>query len=414
MTNTKDQQLAIDKLSRLKVGALFMEMGTGKTKTALELIASKAHKCDYVLWICPCSIKNEIRSEQEKWHPELELDIVGVESIGQSDRIYMETRSKMEGKRCFIVVDESLKIKNIRAKRTQRVLELGKLAEYKLILNGTPLSKNIMDLWTQMEFLSPKILGMTYRQFRECYAIYWQKSRHIFVIEGQTNVEHLISKIQPYIFDAELDIAPLKHYYNEYYWMSSSEEEAYANIKYQAFVEWELSDDEYMDILGLFAKLQAFYTQCEDKRESLNKLIEKIDGKVVVFVKYLASIPDDALKLTGDMTETQREEQIRLFRDGDENSVLYITYGCGAFGLNLQFCHNVIFAEHTFDYATRVQAEARVYRLGQEEDVHYYDLACDCGMEDLILKNRGHKESLLSEVKEEIEKKGAEEWLKSI
>ena len=55
------QQAAFEKLSRLKVGALFMEMGTGKTKVALDLIASKRHRIDYVLWICPCSLKGEIK-----------------------------------------------------------------------------------------------------------------------------------------------------------------------------------------------------------------------------------------------------------------------------------------------------------------------------------------------------------------
>lgn len=156
MTNI--QQAAVEKLSRLKVGALFMEMGTGKTKVALDLIASKAHKVDYILWICPCSLKGEIEAERKKWHPELTLDVVGCESIGSSDRIYLEVLKKAEESKTFIVVDESLKIKNRHAKRTQRIIKLGENAEYKLILNGTPISKSYCDLWAQMEFLSPKIL----------------------------------------------------------------------------------------------------------------------------------------------------------------------------------------------------------------------------------------------------------------
>ena len=59
------QELAFEKLSKLKVGALFMEMGTGKTKVALDLIASKKDKVDYILWICPFSIKNEIEQERK-------------------------------------------------------------------------------------------------------------------------------------------------------------------------------------------------------------------------------------------------------------------------------------------------------------------------------------------------------------
>ena len=53
MNNSNVQQRAINKLNRLKVGALFMEMGTGKTKVALDLMAYKK-KADYLLWICPC------------------------------------------------------------------------------------------------------------------------------------------------------------------------------------------------------------------------------------------------------------------------------------------------------------------------------------------------------------------------
>lgn len=162
--NSEEQQAAFEKLNRLKVGALFMEMGTGKTKVALDLIASKRDKVDYILWICPCSLKQEIEQERGKWHPEIIMDVVGVESIAQSDRIYLQTLKKAEGRKIFIVVDESLKIKNIKAKRTQRILKLGEIAEYKLILNGTPLSKNVLDLWTQMQFLSPKILDMSYSQ----------------------------------------------------------------------------------------------------------------------------------------------------------------------------------------------------------------------------------------------------------
>ena len=62
MTN---QEKAFEKLSKLKCGALFMEMGTGKTKVALDLINSKLNKIDYVLWICPVSIKNEIEAEKK-------------------------------------------------------------------------------------------------------------------------------------------------------------------------------------------------------------------------------------------------------------------------------------------------------------------------------------------------------------
>ena len=58
------QREAYDKLCGLKIGALYMEMGTGKTRTALELIKHRIDqgKINHVIWLCPCSIKGDIRA----------------------------------------------------------------------------------------------------------------------------------------------------------------------------------------------------------------------------------------------------------------------------------------------------------------------------------------------------------------
>lgn len=62
------QSKAVDKLSKLKVGALYMEQGTGKTRTALEIIKTKMDKgkINVVLWLCPCSVKNNLREDIKK------------------------------------------------------------------------------------------------------------------------------------------------------------------------------------------------------------------------------------------------------------------------------------------------------------------------------------------------------------
>lgn len=401
MTN---QEKAFEKLSKLKVGAIFSETGTGKTKVALDLMASKAHKADYLLWICPCSIKHEIEAEKEKWHPELEFDVVGVESLGQSDRIYLQTMKKMEHKKCFIVVDESLKIKNIRAKRTRRVIKLGQMAEYRLILNGTPLSRNVLDLYTQMNFLSPKILDMSYLEYKNNYCEYYVRGRLKGLVKAQYNIEHLVSKIEPYIVDSDLDIEPKKEYHDYHYFLENHE--AYEETKEKYLEQYdELMD---FDFYAMITELQRIY--CRDKKEDLEWLIEKIKEPVIVFVRFLESIPDGALRIDGSVKD--RKGVIEQFME--HGGVLYITYGCGSYGLNLQFCHNIIFAEHCFDYAQRIQAEARIYRMGQTEDVHYYNLWCDTGLEQMIQASLDKKEGLLREVKAEISRKGMKQWVKSL
>jgi SNF2 family DNA or RNA helicase len=398
------QKQAFEKLSKLKVGALFMEMGTGKTKVALDLISSKRNKVDYILWICPYSLKSEIKAELIKWHPDLQLDIIGCESIGQSDRVYLETFRKVDNGRAFIVVDERLKIKNKEAKRTERILKLGEIAEYKLILNGTPLSKNVLDLWTQMQFLSPKILSMNYNQFKNTYCEYYIRGKLKGLVKKQHNVEHLISRIQPYIFDCELDIESKKNYAN--YTYSLEDSQGYGKLKER------LLQVPIFDFLAVSQTLQGFYCRSKEKAKMVENLINQIDDRVIVFVKFLEDIPKGATAITGNMNTAERERTIADFKDG-KTKVLYITYGCGAFGLNLQFCKHIIFADHTFDYSQRIQAEARIYRTGQTEDVNYYNLWCEVGLERLIQASLNKKSNLLDEIKKEIDRKGTE-WLKDM
>ena len=401
-----NQQNAFDKLSKLKVGALFMEMGTGKTKIALDLINSKLKKIDYALWICPFSIKNEIENERKKWHPNLSIDIVGVESISQSDNTYLKTLWKVKANKTFIVVDESLKIKNLKAKRTERILELGKYASYKLILNGTPLSKNVLDLYTQMNFLSPKILNMSFSQFKNQYCEYYIHGKLKNKVKKQHNIEHLISLIQPYIYDAELDLGKNKTYTSIEYGIENAEE--YESIK-RSFLRFDTD----ISFFALSNALQHCYCSSKHKFKEMYKLIDSLDTQIIVFVKFLDSIPENAKRITGELSNKERESILESFKN-KEFKVLYITYGCGAFGLNLQYCKHMIFADHTFDYAQRLQAEARIFRLGQTDDVHYYNLNCICGLDRLIRGCLDKKIKLLDEVKKEINKVGVEEWLKTI
>lgn len=372
-----------------------MEMGTGKTKVALDLINSKSNKIDYILWICPFSIKNEIIKERDKWYPAMKINVVGCETIGSSDRTYLEILKKVSTSKTFIVVDESLKIKNINAKRTRRIIEFGGYAQYKLILNGTPITKNVIDLWAQMEFLSPKILKMSFNQFKNTYCEYYIRGRLKGMVKKQHNIEHLISLIEPYIFDCDLDIEAKKMYYNYFYDVDIFQ---YSSLKNEL-----LECITNIDFFVLTTKLQQFYTTY--KEEMLKELLGQINDQVIIFVKYLDSIPAGANKIVGDMNTKERKQVIDKFERGDFKE-LYITYGCGSYGLNLQFCRNIIFAEHCFDYSQRIQAEARIYRIGQNYDVNYYNLWCNVGLEKMIQSSLNKKSNLLNEIKKEIDKKG--------
>ena len=177
------QQTAVKtKLLPNKVGALFMKPGTGKTRPTLEIVNS-VQDVDLVVWIGPLrSIKPKdglpsIIDEINKWGGFNCPNVVymGIETLQLSDRAYLQLYKQISTAwRCFMVVDESIKMKNFEAKRTQRMLELGKMVEYKLILNGTPITKNLLDLWSQIHFLSPLILRMDYAEFKNTFLKYTQ------------------------------------------------------------------------------------------------------------------------------------------------------------------------------------------------------------------------------------------------
>ena len=211
MNSTQDQQKAFDKLSTLKAGALFMKMGTGKTKVAIELISSKQHLIDCIIWIAPASLIREHSYLQEikKWSGGLNkpISFFSIEAISSSDQIFLEIVKIARNNKNFCVIDESLTIKNTEAKRTKRLLTYYQMFDFRLILNGTPLTKGLIDLYSQIQFISPKILNMTESQFAHNFLQFkkdgwrpWQRW------SLPANEQALIEIIRPYIFDCDLEI----------------------------------------------------------------------------------------------------------------------------------------------------------------------------------------------------------------
>lgn len=369
-----DQQSAVNKLEKLRVGALFMEPGTGKTLTALKLIESS--KADWVLFMVPFQTKKNLQNELDKWGFKMPYRIEGVESLSNSDRLYLELMAEIKKhKRVFMVVDESLKIKNRAAKRTQRIMELGSLSYYRLILNGTPISRNILDLWTQMEFLSPKILKMRFSQFENTFIEYkYLPDEKRLIYKDQYNIDYLYSLIEPYVFDAKLNLEISKLNKNVEYSISNTDE--YQEIRAEFL--FSLSSMRDVEFLAYTQKMQMSYTLDSGKIKCIDGLIKDNPEPTILFCKYVKT--QDYLK--------KRYPQCKV-----------LTYGKGTLGLNLQAYKNMIFVDKTWDYAQLEQAQRRIYRIGQENNVKFFYLTGDVGLEKLIDKCIRKKTSILDEFK---------------
>ena len=398
------QKQAVEKLSKLRAGALFMQMGTGKTKVAFDLIKAQQDNFDVVIWIAPASlIKNDgYQAEIKKWSVGLNkpISFFSIEGVSASDYKYLDMRALASSKRSFCVVDESITIKNTDAGRTQRLLDMWNLFSFRLILNGTPLTQGLIDLYSQIQFLHPKILNMTEAQFANNFLTYkkdgykpwkrWSKPE---------NEEALIETIRPYIFDAELDIPVKMNEYNQNFCLSDDEAERYIEQKNDF-----LTGKHQVEFLTVAQKFQHIYSCCGEKLAYLKKIVPKL-GKVIIYVKFIDEV--ERLRSLFDCVVFTGKEKEDLARFENEVDVLICTYGVGSMGMNWQFANNIIYFTQTFDYKDKIQSMHRIYRIGQKKDCNVYNFWVNTGLDNMIRKSLEKKENVLNNVEKIISKEEA-------
>ena len=380
-TLTQQQQAAIEHLNEWRVGALFMEPGTGKTRAALTL-ANSTPATD-VFWVGPLRTLDAIKQEAEKWGGfTMTAHYYGVESLSGSDRIYMELLNGVESAQVpMVIVDESLKVKNAEAKCTRRILEVGKRAEWKLILNGTPVSRNLLDMWPQMEFLSPKILGMSLTEFKNTFCKWTKVTKRIGsrsyskeYITGMENVDYLHSLIRHYVYECDLRLNITQKWHNVPYCITDESRERYNDIKENYLSDEMLEWRNNNIFFAMTTEMQMAYAQDADKLRCVRDILTERDPKrTIIFCRYIAS---------ADLCR-------KHFPDCE-----VLTIQKSGIGLNLQQYDTTIYFDKVWDYALYIQSTRRTYRTGQEEDCHYYELTGDVGLESLIDKNISKKISM--------------------
>lgn len=403
---------AFEKFKKLKVGACFMKMGTGKTRIAIELV--NYNNVDLLIYITPFSTKKNIENEIEKWGINCKYEIIGYETISSSDSKYLELLRKMENKKCFIVADESIFIKNEDTKRFKRLCNIREKCKYALILNGTPITKNEWDLYNQMYFLSPLIIGMNREQFLNTFfkKITYRKKGHnekTFYKFSEINAKLLNDMINPYTFECDLDFE--KEIEEKYIYINYENEDKYYKEKENKLEEYiqTMSSDVIINMLTSLNVIASNYSKKNDK------LIEYINGKrLIVFCNYLEEINyiKERCKCLVIIGKTKdRDKIIEEFKQ--KEIPLLMTYGVGAYSLNLQFCNEIVYSSINFDFGKLEQSKYRIKRLGQEKNIKYTYFLTNLGINKLILENIKRKRTLENLVKEEM-MKGDITWLKYI
>ena len=452
------QERAFRKLLPIRIGALFMEMGTGKSRTVIEIAIQRLHqnKLSKIIWFCPVMLKFTVMNElfkhtdcttkdiclfddkmRQKHIPQSIWYIVGTESMSISVRV-IGCVDELIDNNSMIIVDESSYIKGHNSKRTERITFFGSRAKYRMILTGTPLSQGVVDLYAQMRFLSPKILGYnSFYSFAANHLEYDIKFKHRIV--DAHNTDQLAEKIKPYVYqvtkDECLDL-PEKIYTSYYFNMTIQQRDIYKYVKESLLCE--LSQDYNLDfatIFRLFTSLQQIVCGfCNNKflhisglqdsiitfeHERIGLLLNVIEGiphneKIIIWAKYRYDIDmivgaltdsydeDSIAQFHGGLNQKQKQSQIDKFRA--KAKFFVSTISCGAHGLTLNEACYTIFYSNSFKYSERIQAEDRNHRIGQTRKVVYIDLVCNKSIDERIIESIEAKKDVLRDFKASVDR----------
>lgn len=448
------QRTAVRKLLPYRVGALFMEMGTGKTLAALELIAQRRRRITNVVYFCPVSLKETVRQEALRHTdlagadicvfddetgvatlPAATLYIVGIESMSSSNRVVLAVNHLIND-RSFVIVDESGYIKGHKSLRTLRITKLAERSRYRLIMTGTPLSQGVVDLFAQMRFLSWRILG--YRSFYSYARRHLEYSeKHPGLIVRSLNTNYLASRIQPYTYQvtkAQCMTLPAKQTESRWHHMTEPQRRLYEQAKYEYLIELGAADEGLQPyvLFQLFGALQQIICGFWNRRNEagivetltvphtrLQLLESAIDelpagAKVIIWTKYLRTIDDitallhrrhgpaSVAQFHGRLNAEQRNQQLEDFRK--EARFLLATQATGGHGLTLNEATYHVFYANGFKYAERIQAEDRSHRIGQSSAVTYIDLTCVKSIDERIANALATKANAVDTFRRQVEK----------
>lgn len=446
----KHQEHALALSVELPNFALFMEQGTGKTKVMLDTAAylHERGEIDGVLVVAPNGVhvnwlRNEIPVHLPDWcdrvcaawratarvaekraieaimKPEKRLRIftMNIEALS-SDRGIKTAEKFLKTGRMLFVLDEGHTIKTPGSRRTKSIVALGRLAPYKRLLTGTPITQGYQDLFSQFAFLDKDILGFS--------SFYTFKARYLVMggfedraVVAYKNSDELLHKVDGYSYTVLkkdcLDL-PERTYKNRYVEMSSEQRKHYDELCEE--LRTQIEDHEFtitaaiVKLLRLRQILGGFMTVAEDpgrvipipgtntKMSALLSELGETPGQAIIWATFRAELEAIGKALNvpvyygGTKTE-ERTELIDKFQAGEMKYFVANPKAAGT-GLTLTAAGYTYWYSNDFSLATRLQADDRNHRIGQTKNVLYTDLICAGTIDEHIHKALRKKRDLAS------------------
>ena len=420
-------------------GILADDMGLGKTVQALSFM--EYYRNEYgklkALVVCPTTLIYNWENEIKKFTPKLTYRIHHggtrtrmKEELADHDvtiTTYGTLRSDikllMSIEFDYVILDESQAIKNPSSKVTKAAGLLN--AKNRLCMSGTPLQNNTFDIFAQMNFLNPGMLG-TMEFFRQEFAIPIDK------FGEQDRKEHLKKILYPFILRRTKEQVAKDLPEKQEMILFCEMEDEQRNI-YDAYrndfrnqilgtIETQGIQKSQLTILQGLMKLRQIcdspailneQEKFENHSIKLDELAREItenigDHKALIFSQFLGMLALIRAKLDelgvkyeyfdGSTSAPDREKAIQSFQNDDEVRVFLISLKAGGVGLNLTAADYVYIVDPWWNPAVEQQAIDRTHRIGQTKNIFAYRMICKDTIEDKILQLQEKKRALAKDI----------------
>lgn len=420
-------------------GCLADDMGLGKTLQTISFLqyAVEKYPGEQHLVVCPTSLIYNWEAELQKFAPQLSYHIhygavrdFDMASMQQANIIltsYGLLRSDIEdfAKKQFgyIILDESHAIKNP-ASQVAKAVQLLK-ARNRMALSGTPLQNNTFDLYSQMQFLNPGMLG-SQEFFKTTFANAIDKNGDRQAIEKLKKIiypfmlrrtKEQVAKDLPdkteMVLWCEMETEQRKIYnsFKEHYRQSILEKiEEDGMGKSSFFILEGLTKLRQICNSPAILNEEEKYPNQSAKLEELTRELEENTGnhKALVFSQFTSmlalvqqSLDEHGINycyLDGSTPAAKRNELVQQFQDDKNLRVFLISLKAGGVGLNLTAADYVYLVDPWWNPATEQQAIDRTHRIGQQKKVFAYKMICKDTVEEKILQLQQKKKNLSADL----------------
>lgn len=315
----------------------------------------------------------------------------------------------------MVIIDEAHKLKNNKTKNYEFVRNLNK--KFCLLLTATPIQNRIGEIFNLVSLLKPGHLGNEH-QFKDLFA------KKELQLEDHDRLKQLVNKVmirnrrqdtgiewsKRHVKTISIDFSPTEQAlydeicqlknnpsYTKHMFSIMTLERECCSSREAVYMTIKKMQEEEKHILGASAigQIMEKINQVEQNSKALEvvKLIQQLNEKVIIFTEYratqiylqwflqqngISSVP-----FRGGFKRSKKDWMKDLFR---ERAQVLIATEAGGEGINLQFCNQIINYDLPWNPMRLEQRIGRIHRLGQERDVHIYNMATNGTVEEHILK----------------------------